>query len=85
MTIIRQTNKLILGLLKNKVKELSSVALSHKAKIDILANFISKIQSVDLITIKQNDERTKVDRTIALSKDVRDKILDNHWYILVIE
>ena len=78
------SNKHILSLLNNKVKEINVVSLTQKAKIELLSDYISDIQTVDLITIKQDDERTKADRSIALSKDVRDKLLDDKWYYLSI-
>ena len=76
------SNKRILSLLHNKVKEIAVVSLTQKAKIELLSDYISDIQTVDLITVKQDDERTKADRTVALSKDVRDKLLDDKWYYL---
>jgi hypothetical protein len=78
------SNKHILSLINNKVKELSLVSLTQKAKIELLSDFISDIQTVDLITVKQDDERTNADRSVALSKDVRDKLLDDKWYYLSI-
>lgn len=81
------SNKHILTLLNSKVKELSIVSLSQEEKIELLSDYISKIQTVDLITIKQDDMITKADRLNknALSKDVRDKLLKDTWYNLVIK
>ncbi|HHV33822.1 MAG TPA: hypothetical protein GXX71_03930 [Acholeplasma sp.] len=56
--------------------------MSEDDQIDLLSEFIYNIQTIDLITIEQDDVITKADKKLktAFSKDVRDKMLNDKWY-----
>ncbi len=76
------SNMRLINLLNNKVKELLASGLSEDDQIDLLSEFIYNIQTIDLITIEQDDVITKADKKLktAFSKDVRDKMLNDKWY-----
>ncbi len=75
------SNKKVLSLLKSKVKEI-------KDKPDFLnelANYVKHVQTVDLITVEEDDVRTKADLKLKENKmDAleRDKLLKTKFYNL---
>ena len=76
------SNKHLLNLMNEKVKVVVASGLPEDDQIDLLSDFIYNLQTKDLITIEQDDVITKADkkRKTALSKDVRDKMLNDKWY-----
>ena len=76
------SNKKVLKLLKSKIKE-------NKDKEDflkILTKYIRKIQTVDLITVEEDDIRTQADLKLEEKMDSfeRDRIIDSEFYDLFI-
>lgn len=77
------SNKKILSLLNEKVRSYMESLISESEILNNLAEYIKTIQTVDLITVEQDELRTNADcKANPLSSDERDDIINDVWYIL---
>ncbi|MCL2176425.1 MAG: hypothetical protein FWB72_00500 [Firmicutes bacterium] len=77
--------KMLLHQISTEVKKVNDMTISFAEKISKLKNFMLTGQTLDLITVEQDDERTKADRKKLLTAEERDEILQDVWYDLIIE
>ena len=76
------SNKKVLELLNKQIKE----HRNNEGFLDELTEYIKTIQTIDLITIYEDDLRTKTDLKNSdgpLSSQERDELLGTHFYKLV--
>lgn len=77
------SNKKILSLLNKKVKEYMLSKISEVEILQELAEYLKTIQTVDLITVEQDDIRTSTDRAgVPLTNEERDALLNDSWFSL---
>lgn len=80
------SNKKILSLLNDQIREFLDSKITEDAILEQLGNYLESIQSVDLITVEQDQIRTSADLQDApLTKEERDKILHDEWWTLNID
>ena len=80
------SNKKILSLLNGKVKEYMDSKITENEILKQLADYLEHIQTVDLITVEQDQIRTNADRADEpLTKEKRDEILNDEWWTLNID
>ena len=78
------SNKKVLELLNSKIKKRES----EENFINELASYIETVQTIDLITIYEDDKRTYADRQSKngpLSSSERDELLETQFYALKYE
>ena len=79
------SNKKILSLLNNRIKEYMESQVSEQDILKDLSEYLKTIQTVDLITVEQDEVRTSADRDDRpLTNIERDTLLRDIWYVLEI-
>lgn len=79
------SNKKILSLLNDRIKDFMESQVSEQEILLDLSEYLKTIQTVDLITVEQDEIRTKADRAdYPLTNIERDALLGDIWYVLEI-
>jgi hypothetical protein len=79
------SNKKILSLLNEKIKSFMESKITEHEILINLSEYLKTIQTVDLITVEQDEIRTNADREgKPLSSVQRDKLVKDIWYVLEI-
>jgi len=79
------SNKKILSLLNDRIKEFTNSNVSEQEILVDLSEYLKTIQTVDLITVEQDEIRTSADREDSpLTNLERDTLLNDNWYWLEI-
>lgn len=79
------SNKKILSLLNDRIKEFMNSHVSEQEILVDLSEYLKTIQTVDLITVEQDEIRTSADREDRpLTNSERDALLNDNWYWLEI-
>jgi hypothetical protein len=79
------SNKKILSLLNKRIKDYMDSQVSEQELLYDLSEYLKTIQTVDLITVNQDDIRTNADREDrSLTNYERDNLLNDTWYELEI-
>ncbi|MDY0277709.1 MAG: hypothetical protein RBQ97_06460 [Acholeplasma sp.] len=79
------SNKKILSLLNAKIKGFMESQVSEQDILLDLSEYLKTIQTVDLITVEQDEIRTNADRDdLPLTNAQRDDLINDTWYTLEI-
>lgn len=79
------SNKKILSLLNDRIKGFMESQVSEQDILLDLSEYLKTIQTVDLITVEQDEIRTSADRDdLPLTNAQRDALINDAWYILEI-
>lgn len=79
------SNKKILALLNDRIKNYMESQVSEREILVDLSEYLKTIQTVDLITVQQDEIRTTTDRLDKpLTNLERDSLLGDNWYVLEI-
>lgn len=79
------SNKKILSLLNDRIKNYMESQVSEQEILNDLSEYLKTIQTVDLITVEQDEIRTNADRAdFPLTNIERDSLLGDNWYVLEI-
>jgi len=79
------SNKKILSLLNSRIKDYMDSQVSENDILIDLSNYLKTIQTVDLITVEQDEIRTNADRDDRpLTNTERDVLINDTWYELEI-
>jgi hypothetical protein len=79
------SNKKILSLLNERIKGFMESQVSEQDILLDLSEYLKTIQTVDLITVEQDEIRTSADRDdLPLTNAQRDDLINDTWYTLEI-
>ena len=79
------SNKKILAMLNDKIKNYMESKITEQEILNNLSEYLKTIQTVDLITVQQDEIRTNADREGKLLSNIqRDNLIKDHWYVLEI-
>ena len=79
------SNKKILSLLNERIKGFMESQVSEQDILLDLSEYLKTIQTVDLITVEQDEIRTSADRDdLPLTNAQRDALINDTWYTLEI-